>query len=161
VNSGLITVIFIGIVVAWYAVPRLIGKGINTADRAIRHKTYERGRAEAEAGLALTVPVPPAEAIDAIVRRVNAYEKAPAIVAGLYLKERSATEAIFGFGSKLQDAFVATVTLTATAEGASGGFKVLARVESGADIAGSDEMSRLRGRVAEAVRALGGATKEL
>jgi hypothetical protein len=91
---------------------------------------------------------------------VNAYERAPAVVAGRYLRDRSRTEATFGFGSKLQDAFLAAVTLAPTPEGAVGRFEVLAWQESGAEIHGRDEMSRLRGRVAEAIREVGGTVNE-
>jgi hypothetical protein len=161
VDSGLIIVVLVGAVVALYTVNKLIGKGINAADRAIRHKTFEKGRAEASAGLHVTVPVPPEQCIDAIVRTVNAHERAPVVVAGLYLRDRSRTEAVFAFGSKLEDSFAAGVKLAATAEGASGGFEVLAWKESGADIHGRDEMSRLRSRVAEAVRGLGGTARQV
>ncbi len=133
---------------------------MNAADRAVRHKTYESGLAEATAQLHIAVPVTPEHAVDVIVHKVNAYDKAPAVVAGLYLRDRTETEAIFAFGSKLQDAFVAAVELIPSPEGAVGHFEVLEWQESGADIYGRDEMSRLRGRVAEAVRDVGGTVVE-
>jgi len=156
----LILLAIVGIVAIISVVNKLVGRGINAADRAIRHKTYESGLAEASAQLQITVPVTPEHAIDAIVQKVNAYEVAPAVVAGLYLRGRTSTEAIFAFGSKLEDSFVAAVELTPTSEGAVGYFEVLEWLESGADIYGREEMSRIRGRIAEAVRHIGGTVEE-
>lgn len=144
-------------VAAIYGVQWLIGTTIQTADRTIRHKTLQDGRREAATGLEIKAPVPSADLLPRIVKTVNAHESSPALVVGLYLKSQDASQAAFAFGSKTHgDAFVATVDLADYGGGCRGEFEVLGWTESGADVQGKKEMTRLRTRIETAVRDVGG-----
>ena|SRR6202035_3424064 len=150
----------IGVFVVLMVVRRAIRSTVRGADRAIRHNTYESNVAEASTELLIYAPVPPSELIAEIVSIVNAHESAPAMVAGLYLKARTKASVSFGLGNKVAaDHFVAQVALRRMGDDSAGWFRVLAWQESGAEVHGKPEMTRLRERIIEAVENLGGTAR--
>jgi hypothetical protein len=149
--------LIVGVVIVLLLVQRALGKTINLADRAIRRKTYVSGRQEAGTALVISAPVIPSVLIAKIIEVVNAYESAPVVVAGLYLKDHTQSAAAFAFGNKTGgDHFVAQVKLRPTDQGSAGRFEVLRWRESGAEIYGRKEMVRLRERITDAATNLGG-----
>ena len=158
---GLIAAFVVGKWLLGKIVGATVGAAINTADRAIRRPTHQKGRAEASTALQIAAPVPVTELLEAIITRVNAHAAAPAVVQGLYLADQSDAGLRFAYGSKAGgDSFLAGVDLEPSAAGSMGTFEVLTWKESGADIYGRDDMTRLRDRVADAVRSLGGSADE-
>jgi hypothetical protein len=149
-----------GLAVGIWGLQTLVGKTVSTVDRAVRKKTLVAGRAEVNAGLSITAPVRSAVLVGQIISTVNAHASAPALVAGLYLKHQTETLAQFAFGSKTHgDAFGAVVRLSDVDAGCRGDYEILHWTESGADVQGKKEMTRLRGRIEDAVRAASGATE--
>lgn len=150
----------VGIVIVLIVVQRVVGKTVNTADRVIRHKTYEGGITEAATKIVFSAPVRPGELLSRIIEVVNAYDSAPAVAPGLYLKQQTGSSAAFAFGSKIQnDYFVAQVQLASNEGGCAGRFAILGWRESGAEVYGRKEMARLRERISQAVKDVGGNTK--
>ena len=88
-----------GVVVVIWLVQTGIGKSISAVDRSLRAGTLEAGLGEVHTKLLISAPVSPVTMVSAIVKAVNAYPSAPAVVEGIYLKKQTATIAQFGYGS--------------------------------------------------------------
>jgi hypothetical protein len=156
-DTLLVIVLVGGLVAVLYTINRATDTVIQKADRTIRSKTLQAGRNEVATGLEIDAPVGSADLLRRIVEVVNAHELAPALVSGLYLKEREAGEVTFAVGNKLHgDAFVATVALENHSSGCRGAFAVINWTESGAEVHGRKEMARLRSRIDSAVSDSGG-----
>jgi hypothetical protein len=147
----------VGLFVALWGVQTIIGKSVNAADRAVRRKSHQAGRAEMTQRLSFTAPLSPAQLAEQIVTTVNAYPQAPAAVPGLFLLQRSESLIAFAVGSKLNGTMVrARVDLEATQAGCRGTFGVEDWTENGATVIGKDKVSLMRERVGQAVQAAGG-----
>ena len=138
-----------------------IGKSVNAVDRKVRSGTHQEGTQQVWTGLEVTSPAPVAETLDAVVRSVNAHASAPALVAGLFLKSRGEDWVAFALGNKLDEHMVSVLQLVPVESGCTGTFTVTAWKSSGADVAGRNELPKLRERIGQAVRGLGGSTVEV
>lgn len=164
-DVGVAVVIVIAIIVGFVILQRVVStlssKGIDAADRLVRRGKYQAGRREVATGLDLVAPIDARLLVERVVVRVNAHDVAPAVVTGLYLKERSGTEVLFAYGSKLAgDQCLAAVTCEPTDTGCQGEYDVLAWTESGADISGVNEIIKMRERIAAVVDEAGGHVTE-
>lgn len=149
--------LFAVLVAAIWGFQKLMGAGARTATRAIARGAHRDGQDLVRTPQRFTVPHPPAKALEDILAAVNPYPSAPAVVGGLYLQARTSNEALIAFGSKLGDAFVAQLTLTAPGgDVTQGTLTVLKWTESDGLVAGRDHVRRLHDRVRSAVTDLGG-----
>lgn len=157
--SGFLAVVLIAVALAvWWLLPKMIGKGINAADRKlIRPNRYAKAQETVRSELSLTAGIAPSELLARVVLDVGAATGRPATMAQLYLKRRTSDGAVFAFGSGfVGDLFVAALELSMSDGGSRGVFHVLAWKESGADVSGLAAMRRLRDTVEQSVRAAGG-----
>ena len=158
-NGFLAVVVIVGLIAAWWLIPKMIGKGINAADRKlIRPNSYAKAQETVRSELTLTSGIAPADLLSKVVSDVGAATARPATVAQVYLKQRTSEGAVFAFGSGfVGDLFIAAVELSASGGGSRGVFHVLAWKESGADVKGLTTMRELRDKVQQSVLAAGGA----
>jgi hypothetical protein len=157
VNGVVVFLIIGGGIAALWLIQTAIGKSVSAVDRTVRKKTHAAGRAEVAAALSFSAPVPPGALVTEIVSTVNAHPSPPALVPGLYLKHDTASMAQFAFGSRTHgDLFGAVVRLKENTSGCTGTYEILHWTESGADVSGKTEMTKMRARIADAVRAVSG-----
>jgi hypothetical protein len=148
--------VFAALVVAVLLWQKLMGKARAGAVRAVARGTHRAGQALVREPVQFSVPAAPAEVAQVVVAAVNAYAQPPAIVPGLYLREKSAGRLRFVFGSKVNEVFVADVVLGSAANGTTGRCDVVSWTESDGLVAHRAEIARLRDRVSAAVAGLGG-----
>lgn len=157
-NEFLVVLVIVGAIAAWWLIPKMVGKGINAADRKlIRPNSYAKAQETVRGELNLAAQISPAELLAKVVSDVGAATTRPATMAQLYLKQRTPVAVVFAFGSGfVGDLFVAAVEVSALDGGSRGVFHVLAWKESGADVSGLATMRRLRDAVQQSVLAVGG-----
>lgn len=159
----LIVAIVVGVVL-WQRAADAARKKVT---RGIMRGTHARGQAAVRTALAFTAPAPctPDQAIEQIVATVNAYPSPPALVGGLYLKSRTDDAVVFGFGSRIGDAFVLRVVLSSDDDGGGGGVRgravVPAWTERDGLVDAIEQIERAQGRVEEAVGRLGGVVERV
>lgn len=157
--SGFLAVVLIvGAVAVCWLIPKMIGKGINAADRKlIRPNSYANAQETVRGELSVSAGIAPAELLSKVVADVGAASTRPATMAQVYVKRRTSDGVVFAFGSGfVGDLFVAAVELSASEGGSRGVFHVLAWKESGADVSGLKTMRELREKVQQSVLAAGG-----
>lgn len=157
-SGFLVVVVIVGVVAAYWLIPKMVGKGINAADRKlIRPNSYAKAQETVRSELELAAGMAPAELLSRVVSDVGAATARPATVAQVYLKQRTSDGAVFGFGSRfVGDVFLAAIELSPSDGGSRGVFHVLAWKESGADVSGLKAMRELRGKVQQSVLGAGG-----
>lgn len=157
--SGFLAIVaIVGLVAVWWLVPKMVGKGINAADRKlIRPNAYAKAQETVRAELNLSAGLAPADLLSKVVADACATPTRPATMAQVYVKRRTPDGVVFAFGSGfVGNLFVAEVELSASGEGSRGVFRVLAWKESGADVSGLKAMQELRDKVQQSVLSAGG-----
>jgi hypothetical protein len=154
----LAVVLIVGVVAVWWLIPKMVGKGINAADRKlIRPNSYAKAQETVRGGLSLTAGIAPAELLSRVVSEVGAATTRPATMARVYLKQRTSDGAVFAFGSGIAgDVFIAAVEISELNGGSRGVFHILSWKESGADVSGLTTMRQLQDKVQQSVLAAGG-----
>jgi len=154
----LVFVLIVGVVAAWWLIPKMIGKGIAAADRKlIRPNSYAKAQETVRGELSLTAQIAPDALLSRVVSDVGAATARPATMAKVYLKERTSSGVVFAFGSGFAgDVFVAAVEVSSSSGGSLGVFHLLAWKESGADVGGLTALRQLRETVQQSVLAAGG-----
>jgi hypothetical protein len=144
-----IIAVFVILTKAYMAARRGTSRAISQAISGGKHQS---GQSQVKTVTDFSVDATPSAMLEAAKRVVNAYDEAPRLAAGLYLKSERPDELVFAYGARLGDNLTMSVTAHGSEGTTLGHVRVLTWTEVNGLVNNIDQMQRVRDRVANAVR---------